>query len=617
MRTAVRRAWVALFLALGAGGCRGCDSSKVAKSLDTSALGDVGPLGNADFAPYLAAAHATIVHGAVPGPQPPQPPPVANRRAFVTWWSPGHPAARATALGPTLYDSVLAASSVLAKTASADGRVEIDVLTDATPAGLAPDMRDSVYAIGTRGYLVSDGPEHVGFVLPNEIVADKLADLGSEEDRTLKLRGVKLMGLAAERAAVDQTMLDRMRVARIGVEEHLEGAKAGEAPITLVRSMPPRPTSLTPEQLLAAVRAGADYLARVIDDRGQYTYLYDPVTDQRLRGYGSIRHAGATYALMEAYEELRVPEWATAGQRAADNMIARFKSTPDGMYMRDNDDEEQQKVGGGGLALVALVEYTRATNDPRYLDTMRALARFIVHQQYPDGHFRDNADVMREDPAMVSKKLKKEIYYFAGEAMLSLVRLYTIDPQPQWLEAARKAADWIIDVRDAKTDLKSQIHDHWMSYGLHDLTVLTHDERYANHAFKIARAILAGERTPQDLKGAEPYADYVGTFYDTAETTPTSTRLEALASDIQLARFLGQDEAWLRGPAMELACFMRGEQIDEESAYFAKNPARAMGGVREGLLSGDVRIDYPQHAMSAWLRLARELRDPAWGRARP
>jgi hypothetical protein len=38
-----------------------------------------------------------------------------------------------------------------------------------------------------------------------------------------------------------------------------------------------------------------------------------------------------------------------------------------------------------------------------------------------------------------------------------------------------------------------------------------------------------------------------------------------------------------------------------------------MGGVRESLENFDVRIDYDQHAMSGWLRLARELRDPSWG----
>jgi hypothetical protein len=37
--------------------------------------------------------------------------------------------------------------------------------------------------------------------------------------------------------------------------------------------------------------------------------------------------------------------------------------------------------------------------------------------------------------------------------------------------------------------------------------------------------------------------------------------------------------------------------------------------VRESLFVHDVRIDYVQHAMSAWLHLARILRDPNYGKS--
>ncbi len=54
--------------------------------------------------------------------------------------------------------------------------------------------------------------------------------------------------------------------------------------------------------------------------------------------------------------------------------------------------------------------------------------------------------------------------------------------------------------------------------------------------------------------------------------------------------------------------------LDPDRAFFAKNPDRALGGVRESLYVDDVRIDYVQHAMSAWLHLARLLRDPEYGK---
>ena len=36
--------------------------------------------------------------------------------------------------------------------------------------------------------------------------------------------------------------------------------------------------------------------------------------------------------------------------------------------------------------------------------------------------------------------------------------------------------------------------------------------------------------------------------------------------------------------------------------------------MRESLFNASIEIDYVQHAMSAWLHLARILRDPAYGK---
>ena len=57
-----------------------------------------------------------------------------------------------------------------------------------------------------------------------------------------------------------------------------------------------------------------------------------------------------------------------------------------------------------------------------------------------------------------------------------------------------------------------------------------------------------------------------------------------------------------------------GQQFEPDDDYWLPNRAKADGGVRESLFVRDVRIDYVQHAMSAWLHLARSLRDPGYGK---
>ncbi len=407
-----------------------------------------------------------------------------------------------------------------------------------------------------------------------------------------------------------------MSVARFSASEHVEAAKPGEAPLALYRSWPKRPTEVTADQLFAAVRAGNDYLARMVGPDGSFTYGYDPTTDGYTQEpYSLLRHVGAIYAMMEGYEEMRVVDWMTAAERAIGYMLARVQTTADGAFLSENPDLELEKVGGAGLALIALTQYQRATGDLRYLEAARSFARFIVQAQYPDGHLRDNSDVQHEteneqkERGERKTKRKREVFFYFGEATLGLLRLYALDPSPAWLASARKAADWVIDVRDAHTDVAHQIPDHWLSYALHDLFVLTGDKRYLDHALKIAHTIeLGGFKTPL------PGPDYAGAVAEVGDTTVTAVRVEALASDIQLLRFANQDDTWVRNLAETLAAWMQGAHHDSESAYSARNPGRAVGGVRESALSGDLRIDINQHALSAWLRLGRELRDPTWGK---
>jgi len=288
-------------------------------------------------------------------------------------------------------------------------------------------------------------------------------------------------------------------------------------------------------------------------------------------------------------------------------MKARFTDDPgrQGKYLLDTNDEEQQKVGGAGLALIAFAKHAAVTGKRTELETMRSLARSIIGQQYPDGHFRANADL--EDEA--GRKRKREPVYYQGEAALGLLRLYGVDPQSAYLDAARKAADWVVQVRDVNVSQDNQEHDHWISYVLNDLYRVVKDDAYVEHAYKIARAIL----NKQHRAGNAPAPDWVGTFYE-GQTTPAATRVEAYAADIALSRVAGRPDGWLLDPAKEVAASMLGQQFVPDNDYWLPNATKAAGGVRESLYVQDVRIDYVQHSMSAWLHLARELRDPAYGK---
>jgi hypothetical protein len=629
--------WLLLLFGLGACGCtRGSGGPPAEASRDFGDLGAIAAqAGGAgvDATPYLALARAIVDHrdrATVP------PPPAApGRRVFLALWpatppvpqggssgatTSGNPAVAtiATGNGATLADAVAAAASALAAKSGdgAGGLLELDVSTAVDGMTLDEDLEVPIASLGLEGVFVVRDDGKAGAVLPGEIVERAMFKAPS------KLDHLKLRAALAERSGIAGTDLASARLYRFRADAQLEprpqplgtagsAGSAGSAgtgtAVRLQRGMVEHPSQVTPALLIDAVRRGADYLARILNEQGRYVYMYHPVDDRGDPSYGWLRHAGASYALLEAYEELGNPLYLQKAERALAFLKGRLvdDASRQGKYLVESNDEEQQKSGGAGLALVAFAKDAAVSGNRAELETMRSLARFLIAQQYPDGHFRANADL----PPDSGPKRKPEVIYYQGEATLGLLRLYGVDPQPSYLDAARRSADWVAHVRDADVSQDNQEHDHWMSYAFDDLYRVVHDDAYVEHAYKIARAILA----KQHRAGNSPAPDWIGTFYE-GQTTPGATRLEAYDADIALSRFAGRPDAWLLEPAKEVAASMLGQQFSTENGYWLRNLAKAAGGVRESLVVQDVRIDYVQHAMSAWLHLAREMRDPSYGK---
>jgi hypothetical protein len=562
----------------------------------------------ADIASYLAGARAIIEKGPPPAPHPTALP---GRRVFLAFW-PGTgggtrgEALVASARGATLDESVLGAAKALAAQLgardTARGRLELDVSTAVDGVSVDHDQEVELPLIGVEGIFVTRDGSSGASILPGEIVSHA----AFHDSRPTRLDHDKIGALLAQRAGATTGDLASMRAYAFRAASFVESSSHDRA-LPLFRGMVERLPEVTPAALIAGVQAGAEYLARVLGPQGRYVYMYQAGTDRDDTSYGWLRHAGTTYALFEAYGELGVPEFRAKGERALAYLESRLvkDGAGDGKYIVDGNDEEQQKVGGAGLALLAFTEHAAVTGDRSKLETMRALARSIMSRQYEDGRYRANADL----PQPEGKALKKEPVYYVGEAVLGLMRLYALDPQQAYLDSARRAADWVVRVRDAAVSEDEQEHDHWISYAFNDLYRATRDPAYLGHAYKIARAITG------KLHGGKeaPAEDWAGMFYQ-GQSTPAATRLEAYDADIALSRFAGKPDAWLLDPARAVARATLAQQYGLENDFFLPNPDKAQGGVRESLYVDDVRIDYVQHSMSAWLHLARILRDPAYGK---
>jgi hypothetical protein len=364
---------------------------------------------------------------------------------------------------------------------------------------------------------------------------------------------------------------------------------------------------ISASELHAAIGRSARFLAGLCDEYGQFTYRVHLDPEAPLRpGYNELRHAGAIYALGQYGRRTPDPEVKRAMLRAAGflrqrcmapvagnpNLIAVW-SEPE---LVGTDQPRQAKLGGTGLGLAALVSVEHLEAGFTSRDELRALGRFLIFMQKPNGEFYSKyfPDLGRSD-------LWQSMYY-PGEAALGLLMLYELDPAPQWMRGAQQAL-----VAIARQGLRQPrtFPDQWFLlaseywFRLCDENVPDHvTAEILHHARRICRDMVA------DQHGQLDCPTIAGCFTPDGRTCPSATRLEGLLAALVFLppadEALKQEIRLATQRAMRF--LLRAQVVDGPLA--GAIPHVMIGfeqpaDVSDGTRAGEVRVDYVQHALSA------------------
>jgi len=196
------------------------------------------------------------------------------------------------------------------------------------------------------------------------------------------------------------------------------------------------------------------------------------------------------------------------------------------------------------------------------------------------------------------------ILRYPGEAALGLVSLYEIDPSTEWLATAGKALTYLARSRAQARELPP---DHWALIAT--AKFLPYYDRSACPASREelgAHAVRICDRFLREQITAARDVRLDGGFDAGGRTTPAAIRLEGLLAALE---FLPKDNSGLRA---------RIEKAVQRGVVFlmrAQIPSGPYaGGVPKSVLktasvpsqadphASEVRVDYVQHALSAWLR---------------
>ncbi|MDR7855942.1 hypothetical protein [Tissierella sp.] len=355
---------------------------------------------------------------------------------------------------------------------------------------------------------------------------------------------------------------------------------------------------ITKETLIEAIVFTKNfYFKNVVNKNGKYIYSYLPDKNKKENQYNILRHAGTTYSILETYELMPDEELLKTAELAINFFIDKVKNFEiNGNLVSAVIDRDIIKLGGNALGIIMLAKYTQITGNFGHLTLMQRMARWICETQDELGRF------------IIQKQQfsTKEVYnftsdYYPGEAILSLVRLYEIDGNEDWLDCAELAAHYLIKIRDKSKDMDTILHDHWLLYGLNELYKSRPQELYFNHVMLITKSIMKSQ-----VIDNKEYPYWNGAYsipHIRLESTPTACRSEGLCAAYSLFHDEGNDiEANKIKTAIEEGIrFQLQTQLRPESVVNYKNKNLCIGAFQRGLKQYDLRIDFTQHNISSMI----------------
>ncbi len=262
----------------------------------------------------------------------------------------------------------------------------------------------------------------------------------------------------------------------------------------------------------------------------------------------------------------------------------------------------KSKLGAMAMAIRVLVS---SPYFEEYKEITMKLANTIKYLQNEDGSFR--AWYIEPDYTFNGERLLR---FYSGEAILSLIELYEITGNKEYLDSTIRSQDFYLE---EYIDQMEEDKDYypafipWHSICLKKLFYMTGDIKYRDAIFKITDKVITMQN--QDII---PDNEYLGRFYnpETPEygyphSASTAVYIEGVTYALEVAYMeeeFGRIERYEKSILLGVHNLMN-LQHNYDDTYNLSNPERVKGAIRVNENDSTIRIDSTQHTIDAFEKL--------------
>ncbi|MBI2650017.1 AMMECR1 domain-containing protein [Candidatus Woesearchaeota archaeon] len=349
--------------------------------------------------------------------------------------------------------------------------------------------------------------------------------------------------------------------------------------------------SINKDKIYKSIISASNWQLSVQKNDGAYEYFFNPTNGYYSKKNNIIRQALAAYSMAKAYQSTGDKDYLDSAERNINFILTHLREENNIAYLQfDN-------ISNLGSAAVALIAMLELPNYRKYDREINLLSNLLLSMQREDGSFITYYNSNQPD----------DFDFYPGEAMLALVRLYEKTGDKRYLKAVEKAFPFYKGYFDRT---KHEAFVMWQISTFYETYEITKKQEYADFVFEMADWIMNQQYDEKNT----PYSDFLGGFSDFLggfggnggmPTLSSAVYADGIADAYTLAKIVNdRNKVKKYGKSLRLASrFILQLQFDDVNTYYVPNPEKAIGAIRESLISNNLRIDYTSHSVLALLKI--------------